>query len=279
MEYRNGYTIKPNQILRSGQVIFTDGTNEITPTQAACEAYGYTYDTATRTCVAYPYSTQLERAISNESNFIKGSTNTTETGTNNTIIMGEGNITKGITRNNIIIGTNNEIVNGVNNAFVYGTKAEITTGNTITLGGNAGSDDLGERQTMTFMYGATSTDNSTKDSYLNNTVGSYFVVPTDTAVYFQSETLAVRVAGSEVAGAIGDFKSWVERGVVINKSGTLSIDRSRTSPADSGTTTGWSPINSVSGTNFLQTIKGANNMTIEWVSTIRITQIKTGVAL
>jgi hypothetical protein len=279
MEYRNGFTIKPNQILGSGQVIFTDGTNEIMPNQADCEAYGYTFDIATRTCVAYPYSTGIESAISNESNFIKGSTNTTETGTNNTIIMGEGNTTKGITRNNIIIGTNNEISNGVNNAFVYGTKAEITTGNTITLGGNAGSDDLGERQTMTFMYGAQSTDNSTRDSYLNNTVSSYFVVPTDTAVYFQSETLAVRVGGDSVSGAVGDFKSWVERGVVINKSGTLSIQRSRTSPASSGTTTGWSPINSVSGTNFLQTIKGASDMTIEWASTIRITQIKTGVAL
>ena len=40
MEYRNGYTIKPNQILRSGQVVFTDGTNEITPNQSDCEAYG-----------------------------------------------------------------------------------------------------------------------------------------------------------------------------------------------------------------------------------------------
>ena len=69
------------------------------------------------------------------------------------------------------------------------------------------------------------------------------------------------------------------RGVVINKSGTLSIDRSRTSPADSGTTTGWSPINSVGGTNFLQTVKGATGMTIEWVSNIRITQIKSKVSL
>tara|TARA_R110000824_G_scaffold401623_1_gene613165 strand:- start:1452 stop:2291 length:840 start_codon:yes stop_codon:yes gene_type:complete len=279
MEYRNGFTIKPNQILRSGQVIFTDGTNEIMPNQADCEAYGYTYDIATRTCVAYPYSTRIESDISNESNFIKGSTNTTETGTNNTIIMGEGNITKGITRNNIIIGTNNEISNGVNNAFVYGTKAEITTGNTITLGGNKGGEPLGTRQTMIFMYGVQSTDNSTINSYLNHTVDSYFVVPTDTAVYFQSETLALRIAGESGSGAIGDFKSWVERGVVINKSGTLSIDRSRTSPADSGTTTGWSPINSVSGTNFLQTVKGATNMTIEWVSTIRVTQIKSKYAL
>jgi len=279
MEYRSGYTIKPNQILRSGQVIFTDGTNEIIPNQADCEAYGYTFDTATRTCVAYPYSTQLEPAISNENNIVRGNKNITKSATTNTTIMGEGNISQGNNRNNIIIGSNNEIANGVNNAFVYGTKAEVTTDNTIILGGNAGSDPLGTRQTMTFMYGVQTDDNSTVNAYLNTTVDSYFVVPTDTVVYFQSETLAVRVAGSEVSGAVGDFKSWVERGVVKNASGTLSIDRSRTSPASSGTTTGWSPINSVSGTNFLQTVKGANNMTIDWVSTIRITQLKTKVTL
>jgi len=67
--------------------------------------------------------------------------------------------------------------------------------------------------------------------------------------------------------------------VVINKSGTLSIQRSRTSPASSGSTTGWSPINSVSGTYFLQTVTGKADMTLEWASTIRMTQIKTGVAL
>ena len=67
--------------------------------------------------------------------------------------------------------------------------------------------------------------------------------------------------------------------MVKNAAGTLSIVRSRTSPAASGTTTGWSPINAVSGTNLRQTVKGANNMIIEWASTIRITQIKTSVTL
>ena len=277
--YITGFTVKPKSTSEIGIVTFTDGTNNLTPNQLQCEAYGYTYDQATGTCTAFRFNTNLNRNISNTNNTIRGSNNTTETGTNNTLIMGEGNTTKGFTRNNIIIGNNNEIANGVNNAFVYGTKAEATTDNTIILGGNNVVSEVGTRQNMTFMYGVQTDDNSTVNSYLNSTVDSYFVVPTDTAVYFQSETLALRIAGSEVSGAIGDFKSWVERGVVVNKSGTLSIQRSRTSPASSGTTTGWSPINSVSGTNFLQTVKGANNMTIEWVSTIRVTQLKSKYAL
>ena len=277
--YLNGYSVKPNVISEVGIVTFTDGTNEITPNQQQCEAYGYTYNEATGTCNAFTFSTQLGKSLRRESNNIQGAENVTGEGTTNTYISGEGNILEGESRNSIIVGSNNQINLGINNANVYGTLGEATTDNSIILGGNNGLDILGERQNITLMYGKQTTDNSTVDAFLNNTTDSYFVVPDNTVVYFQSETIAVRVAGSSGSGAVGDFKSWVERGVVKNARGVLSIDRSRTSPADSGTTTGWSPINSVSGTNFLQTVKGATDMTIEWASTIRITQIKTSVEL
>ena len=277
--YLTGFDVKPLETSPIGVVTFTDGTNPVTPNQLQCEAYGYTYNKATGTCSTFRFNTNINRSFSNISNKLQGAGNTTETGTNNTYIIGENNTVKGLSRNNIVVGNQNEIANNVNNANVFGTLGEATANNSIALGGNASADNLGERQTMTFMYGKTTTDNSTVDAFLNNTTDSYFVVPLNTAIYFQSESLAVRVGGSSGSGAVGDFKAWVERGVVINKSGTLSIQRSRTSPASSGTTTGWSPINSVSGTNFLQTVKGANNMNIEWASTIRMTQIKTGVAL
>ena len=278
--YLTGFDVKPSSTSLTGVVMFTDGTNLITPNQLQCEAYGYTYNKVTGTCSIFRFNTNLNSSFSNETNKLQGTGNTTETGTNNTYIIGENNTVKGLSRNNLIVGNQNEITNGVNNANVFGTLGEATADNSIVLGGNNGAtDNLGERQTMTFIYGKTTTDNSTVDAFLNNTTDSYFVVPLNTAIYFQSESLAVRVGGSSGSGAVGDFKAWVERGVVINKSGTLSIVRSRTSPASSGTTTGWSPVNSVSGTNFLQTVKGANNMNIEWASTIRMTQIKTGVAL
>ena len=277
--YLHGYSVKPASVNSLGQVTFTDGTNAITPNQQQCEAYGYTYNQATGSCDAFTFSTTLGVSLNNETNKLQGAGNVVETGTNNTTIVGENNTVKGLSRNNIIIGSNNKISHGVANANVYGTLAQATADNSIVLGGNAGADILGERQNITLMYGKQTTDNSTVDAFLNNTTDSYFVVPDNAVVYFQSETIAVRVAGSSGSGAVGDFKSWVERGVVKNARGTLSIARSRTSPASSGTTTGWSPINSVSGTNFLQTVKGATDMTIEWASTIRITQIQTSVLL
>jgi len=277
--YLTGFDVKPSTTSPIGVVTFTNGRIDIIPNQLQCEAYGYTYDKATGTCSIFKFNTNLNKSFSNVSNKLQGTGNTTETGTNNTYIIGENNTVKGLSRNNIVVGNNNEIANGVNNANVFGTLGEATADNSIVLGGNASADSLGERQTMTFMYGCQTTDGSTVDAFLNNTTDSYFVVPENTAIYFQSETLAVRVGGSSGSGAVGDFKSWVERGVVINKSGTLSIDRSRTSPADSGSTGNWSPINSFSGTNFRQTVKGKADMTLEWASTIRMTQIKTGVAL
>ena len=270
--YISGYIIKPARIRFGGEVTFTDGTNEITPNQEQCEAYGNTYNQATGTCSAFTNTTRLTTDLRKETNNMQGVGNVVERGTNNTYIMGENNTVKGLSRNNIIIGSSNQIANSINNASVFGTLAQATAANSIVLGGNGKGGVLGQRQSIQLLYGRQTTDNSTIDSYLNSISGSYFIVPTDTAVYFQSETLALRIGGS-AGGSVGDFKSWVERGVVLNNSGTLSIQRSRTSPASAGTTTGWSPINSVSGTNFLQTVKGANNMVIDWVSNIRFTQL------
>lgn len=273
-----GMAVKPAQVQGNGLVRFTDGTNMVWANQEQCEAYGYTYDKDTSTCSAFKPTSKISRNFNKVNNKFLGANNTSESGTINTQIIGENNTTKGSCRNNLIIGNKNEIQRGVNNVFIKGTLAQATNDNGIYLGGNNPSDLLGERQSFTLMYGCTTTNNSTVDSFLNNTTDSYFVPQDNYVYYFQSETLAVRVGGT-AGGSVGDYKSWVERGVVKNAAGTLSIDRSRTSPADSGTTTGWSPINAVSGSNFRQTVKGATNMNIEWVSTIRFMQLRTSVTL
>ena len=280
--YLNGYSIKPNTISVTGVVTFTDGTNEVLPNQQQCEAYGYTYDIETGTCSAYQYATNLTRAINNENNNTGGANNSVQTGTNNTFIMGENNTVRGLSRNNIIAGVNNEIQNNINNTAVFGVGGDGVFNNAMIFGGNNQDDRAGTRQTITLMYGGQTTNNSTVDIFPNNSLSAlvFFEPEVNRVYYFQSETLAVRIGGTSGSGAVGDFKAWVERGVVKNAGGTLSIDRSRTSPADNGgALSGWSPINAVSGSNFRQTVKGANNMTIEWVSTIRFMQLYTGVTL
>ena len=276
--FLTGYTVKPAAISAIGTVTFTDGNNSIIPNQLQCEAYGYTYNKVTGTCSTFSFNTNLNSGFANANNKTFGSNNSTQTGTNNTLVMGESNTVRGFSRNSIITGNQNAIDNGVNNANVSGTLGEATADNSIVLGGNNGSDALGERQNITVMYGTLTEDNSTVDSYLNNITGSYFQIPLNSIVAFQTETVAVRIGGTG-DGSTGDFKSFIEVGSAVNKSGVLSIDSTRTIIANSGTTTGWISTVGVSGTNFLQQVKGANNRDIMWATTIRFTQIKTGVTL
>jgi len=277
--YLTGFDVKPLSTSPSGVVTFTDGRNDIIPNQLQCEAYGYTYNKADGTCSIFRFNTNLNRSFSNISNKLQGAGNTTETGTNNTYIIGENNTVKGLSRNNIVVGNNNEIANGVNNANVYGTLGEATADNSIVLGGNVAADLLGERQSIQVIYGTQTTAGSTVASYLNNTTDKLLAVPENAVMYFHADVVAVRVGGSSATGATGDFASWVERGVVINKSGTLSIERERDAIKDAGVTTLWRPTGAISGTDFVMNVRGAANVTIEWCSNITFTQIKTSVAL
>ena len=276
--FLTGFTVKPESVSALGEVTFTDGTNQVTPNQMQCEAYGYTYNKVTGTCSTFRYNTNLNRAVANENNKTFGVGNSTQTGTNNTLVMGENNTVRGFSRNSIVTGSGNEIASGVNNTSVSGVLGEATANNSKVLGGNASADSLGERQTITLMYGGETTDSSTVNSFLNNTTDSYFVIPTDTIVMFETQTIGVRIGGTG-GGAVGDYKAFSEVGVAINKSGVLSIDSSRTTISSSGSVSGWLPTVGVSGTNFLQQVKGANNRDIMWATTIRFTQIKTGVTL
>ena len=276
--YLSGFTVKPASISLIGVVTFTNGTKEITPNQLQCEAYGYTYNKAEGTCTTFRYNTNLNRNVANENNRTYGSGNSTETGTNNTIVMGENNTVRGFSRNSIITGNQNEIANGINNASVSGTLGEATADNTTVLGGNASDDTLGERQSIHLMYGIQTLNATNTISFLNNTTDSLFAIPDNTVMFFHANIVAVRVGGT-AAGSNGDFASWVERGVIINKSGTVTISRERDTIKSSGTVTGWVPTAIVSGTSFAMRVKGATNMTIEWASDIKFSQIKTGVTL
>ena len=276
--YLIGFIVKPAAISALGVVTFTDGKNEVTPNQLQCEAYGYTYNQETGTCSTFRYNTNLNSSVANENNKTYGVGNSTQTGTNNTIVMGENNTVRGFSRNSIIIGNQNEIANGINNANVLGTLGEATADNSTVLGGNTNGDALGERQTVTVMFGRQTDVGTNKASFLNNTTDSYFAVPENTILFFHAYVVAVRVGGT-AGGNVGDYASWVERGVVINKSGVLSVSRERDAIKNSGTVTGWQPTGAILGTDFYIKVRGAANMTIEWASTVSFTQIKTGVTL
>jgi hypothetical protein len=138
---------------------------------------------------------------------------------------------------------------------------------------------LGERQSIQVLYGTQTTNGTNTVSYLNNTTDKLLAIPENAVMYFHADVIAVRVGGTHATGNLGDYASWVERGVIINESGTLSISRERDSIKSNGTVTNWQPTGIVSGTNFAMRVRGATDVTIEWCSNITFTQIKTSVAL
>jgi len=271
MEFRNGLSVKPKEVLRSGQVVFTDGTNDVTPNQTDCEAYGYTYNHRTRTCEAYSYTMRVQQAISNETNTIKGSTNSTETGTGNTYIMGDNNIVKGDSRNNIIVGSNNEIANGVNNASVFGTYGIATrSGETVFGGGGFNGLGKGYAQSSTFMLTGTTTDATPTSLFVNGDPNTT-IIARDISTYigYKFEIVAVRTGGTH-AGLVGD-RTFLELNGINDR--TVSDEHIETINK-TGTVSGWTAATDLTGGNMTLQVTGNATMDISWCVTANFYEIK-----
>ena len=118
MKYRIGYSIKP---LRTddGLVIFTDGTNEIMPSQKSCVDYGYKWDRVNGVCVINNNTNvNVAADINNGYNKILGRGNKTGGVVDNSIIAGEGNRFEGKNKNVFVNGNKNLVKSGVFNSSI-----------------------------------------------------------------------------------------------------------------------------------------------------------------
>lgn len=138
---------------------------------------------------------------------------------------------------------------------------------------------VSKRQSTHLMYGVRVDQQNWRPSWLNNQQNEEFNIPNNTVMYFHADILAVRVGGSSASGSVGDFASWVERGVIRNSNGVMSIQRERDTIKSSGVVTGWLVLSSFNGTNFRLSNRGAVDMIIDFASDIKFTEIKTGINL
>ena len=272
--YIKGFSVKPKGTTQEGNVLFTDGTNEVIPNQLQCEAYGYTYDKATGTCIAFRYNTNLNRSFSNSNNLIKGSRNTTETGTNNTIVMGENNQVAGLSRNNLIIGSNNEISNGVNNATVVGNYGLAERDGEFVVGGGGFSRaGKGYAQYSTITLTGTSTDAVATNLFVNGDSSQTVIARGTTTGSFQgyeAHVMAVRTGGS-AAGSVDDRLFQRVSGIIYLKAESNTV----ATLGSFGTVTGWESSAKLSGVNDMHyAVTGAANMNISWSCTLNIYEIK-----
>ena len=271
--FLNGYSVKPASVDGLGIVTFTDGTIAVTPNQQQCEAYGYTYDRASGTCKAFTYSASLGKSLNNESNYVRGANNTTETGTNNTHIMGESNTVKGLSRNNIIVGSNNEIANGVNNAAVFGNYGLAQRpGEVVISGGGFSGAGKGNAQSSTITLTGTTTNASATNLFVNGDASNTIIARSSASSFegFEATVIGVRTGGSAASGAVNDRICLRVTGLVYLK----AVDQSSTDLGKSGTTGGWAAEVAFSGTNdMLFQVTGHTDMNISWSCTLNLYEV------
>jgi hypothetical protein len=270
--FLNGYSVKPASVNSLGIVSFTDGTNAVTPNQKQCEAYGYTYDRASGTCKAFTYSTSLGKSLNNQSNYVRGANNTTETGTNNTHIMGESNTVKGLSRNNIIVGSNNEIANGVNNAAVFGNYGLAQRPGEVVIGGGGFSGKgKGYAQSSVITLTGTTTD-ATPTSLFVNGDDRTIIIARNGNVFtgFEATVIGVRTGGSNVSGAVNDRIFIGTTGIVYG----ASVNQLKTTSVKVGSTTGWdAQIEIFEALYIVFRVTGATNMNISWSCTLNLYEV------
>ena len=268
--FLNGYSVKPATVGGTGIVTFTDGTNEVTPNQKQCEAYGYTYNKDTGTCRAFTYSTTLQNSLISEGNIIKGQDNIVMMGTGNTHIVGETNLVNGDSRNNIIVGNNNEIANGVNNAAVFGNYGLAQrSGEVVISGGGFSGTGKGYAQSSYITLTGTTTSGSSTALFVNGDSATTIIARSKNLFTgFEAKVIGVRTGGT-AGGNVNDRILLKAEGIVY----TTTATQTRTTLASLGTTVGWDAQIAISGSDMLFKVTGALNMNISWSCTLNLYEV------
>jgi len=289
MKFKIGHTKRPKFINKDNEVIFEHFTRqegkgqdsleltETTPTQEECEDYGFVYDRRYSKCTCksargYVYETTPNigsNAIDINLGLLRKRQNLAINGHRNIALRAHSFS---------ITGSDGKINEYCNDSVISGTRGNATIKNHYVHGGSQQTDILGERQYTRVLFGTQTTNGDTQDSYINNDGVNFYPIPENSAMYFNVSVLAVRVGGTG-SGSVGDYASWLERGVVINQAGTLAIKRSRKTMSNNGTISAWRPTAAIDGTNFKVTCRGATDVNVEWTSTVDFTEFRASVAL
>ena len=203
MDFKKGFNIKPKEVLRTGEILFTDGTNDVIPNQSACESYGYKYNAATGTCTAFDYNSTLDRKFNNIHNNVSGGV--TDNGTQNTILNGQQHITKGNNFNNILNGEKHQIENAIKNANVLsGAYGQIQNQGEVVLSGGGFNEALGMSQ-MSFVQQSGNTTDDTQTSLYTQYITNKFIEKVGNSVIgFEANVIGVNTGiGTGTTGEYG----------------------------------------------------------------------------
>jgi len=269
MEYKKGHKIKPKETSPTGRVIFTDGTNDVSPNQISCEAYGYKWNKGNNTCSAFPSNFKISKLFKNTTNTNIGN-NKAEGSTENTFISGQKNTTKGNNRNIIISGENHQVENNIKNASVLGgTYGKVIRQSEVVIGGG---EALGRNQTSIVQFAGSTTNNTATDLTIQGDTSSYLAVQNNSILGFEVKVIGLCSGGS--SGTAGDYKYIEIKGAVqVDNGYNLTWSQSSTTIASVGTT-GTAQMAAVTDPNITVEVTGTSNVNIQWFASVQLTEKK-----
>jgi hypothetical protein len=270
MDYKKGYNIKPKEVLRTGEILFTDGTNDVIPNQAACEAYGYTYNAATGTCTAFKYDSTLDRRFNNIHNNVSGGV--TDNGTQHTILNGQQHITKGKNFNNIINGEKHQIDNTIKNSNILGgSLGRLQNQGEVIMAGGGFGNILGSAQTSFIQQSGNTTDGTETLLYTQYITNKYIEKCANSVMGFEIHIVGVNTGVG--VGTAGDYGYIQVLGAATFTNGLASTYHQHQNYLVNSGTSGLhlnARMKDATATSFGVAVTGINETYIQWTASIRL---------
>jgi len=270
MDYKKGYNIKPKEVLRTGEILFTDGTNNVIPNQAACEAYGYTYNAATGTCTAFKYDSTLDRKFHDIHNNVSGGV--TDNATQNTILNGQQHITKGNNFNNIINGEKHQIDNTIKNSNILGgSLGRLQNQGEVIMAGGGFGNILGSAQTSFIQQSGNTEDNTETLLYTQYITNKYIEKCANSVIGFEIHIVGVNTGVG--AGTAGDYGYIQVLGAATFTNGLASTYHQHQNYLVNSGTSGLhlnARMKDATATSFGVAVTGVNETYIQWTASIRL---------
>lgn len=270
MDYKKGYNIKPKEVLRTGEILFTDGTNDVIPNQAACEAYGYTYNAATGTCTAFKYDSTLDRRFNNIHNNVSGGV--TDNGTQHTILNGQQHITKGKNFNNIINGEKHQIDNTIKNSNILGgSLGRLQNQGEVIMAGGGFGNILGSAQTSFIQQSGNTTDGTETLLYTQYITNKYIEKCANSVMGFEIHIVGVNTGVG--VGTAGEYGYIQVLGAATFTNGLASTYHQHQNYLVNSGTSGLhlnARMKDATATSFGVAVTGINETYIQWTASIRL---------
>ena len=247
MEYKKGHKIKPKEIFSNGVVVFTNGTDDVSPNQISCEAYGYRWNRKNNTCYGFRSNTKIQKLFQNTTN-----------------------ISKGQNKNLLVNGESHQVESGFNNASIIGgTYGKIQRQAEVVIGGG---EMLGRNQTSIVQLAGDTTNASATDLTIQGDGTSYIAVQNNSVLGFEVKIIGVCSGGS--SGTVGDYKYLEIKGAVkVDNGYNLTFSQSTTSIASVGTT-GTAEMSAVADPYITVEVEGTANVNVEWFASVQLTEKK-----